>query len=147
MPHPLAPRAPAFPSTPDLPTLSDSPSHARGPGSRAHLEFVFQLSRVLPEHMGASVQNLRYLLYREKAPLPENPDDALQVPLTHGENFRAALKDPLQSPWRTRKRHVPDVRMLQKPTLNSSQCLNKRESSLPQKEHQLQQASSQEFPS
>lgn len=61
----------------------------------SHLEFVFQFTRVLPKNTGASVQNLGDLLYREKALLLENPDDALNVPLTHGENFRATVKHPL----------------------------------------------------
>lgn len=61
----------------------------------SHLEFVFQLTRVLPKDIGTSVQNLSHLLNREKALLPEHLDDAVNVPLMHGENFGATVKHPL----------------------------------------------------
>lgn len=65
------------------------------PTSHPHLEFVFQFTRVLPKNKGASVQNLGHLLYREKTFLLENTNNALNVPLMHGEDFRATEKHRL----------------------------------------------------
>lgn len=63
--------------------------------SHSYLKFVFQLTRVLPKNIWAPVQNLGDLLYSEKALLLKDPNDDFNVPLTHGENFRATVKHPL----------------------------------------------------
>lgn len=84
-----------------LPTYRADPATFQSPLSvlqslcPSHLEFVFQLTRVLQKNIGTSVQNLSHLLNREKALLPEHPDDAVNVPLMHGKNFRATVKHPL----------------------------------------------------
>lgn len=66
------------------------PRHSRPP----HLELVLQLAGVLPEDIGASVQNLGHLLHREQALVPEDPDSAIDDPLGHAEDLRAAVKHP-----------------------------------------------------